>query len=350
MKHVLQIHMTNQCNLKCPYCYIHQNDKKISLDGLKKQIEHIQELSLRIDEFFDGEYDVTYFGGEPLIEYNNILLFDKYLKENLNIVHSFIQTNGILLNQNIKNELGKRNIHVGISCDGCDDKNHKYIEQLYKNKIVEMNPKMMVSNYNVSDLMKNIVYFYKLAMNNQIDNFYIDVSFVKDNIWDEKSLGILKQQLNSLYDFIVMNYDSYHRWIYIGFVEKILQNIKNGKRNYVCFAGSSGFSLTPEGIIYPCSRFYTNHEYPLFDSNKNLFFEDNIQFIKSMNTTVDDKCNKCVLNQFCNHGCLYSQIKNDGIVDGYCEVLKMCFHMVTDLYKYMKNKYNINILERVNGN
>lgn len=346
MKHVIQIHMTNACNLKCEYCYINQNSKKLTFDVLKKQIKNIQYLSKKIDDSFDGEYDVTYFGGEPLLEYENILLFDEYLKTNLNVVHSFMQTNGILLNDKIKNEFDTRNIHIGISCDGCNDNNHKYIEQLYKNKIVEMQPKMMIDNHNVYNMMKNIVYFYKLAMKNDIDNFYIDVSFVKDNIWDKNSLNELKNQVNNLYDFMVMNYDNYNRWIYIGFVEKILQNLLNGKRNFICFAGSSGFSITPEGIIYPCSRFYTNHQYPLYDSNNDTYFEDNISYIKSINNTYNDKCNKCILNNFCNQGCLYSQIQNNGVIDGYCEVLKICFHMVTKLYQYMKNKYNINILNK----
>lgn len=133
--------MTNACNLKCEYCYINQNSKKLTFDVLKKQIKNIQYLSKKIDDGFDGEYDVTYFGGEPLLEYENILLFDEYLKTNLNVVHSFMQTNGILLNDKIKNEFDTRNIHIGISCDGCNDNNYKYIEQLYKNKIVEMQPK-----------------------------------------------------------------------------------------------------------------------------------------------------------------------------------------------------------------
>lgn len=67
-----------------------------------------------------------------------------------------MQTNGILLNDKIKNEFDTRNIHIGISCDGCNDNNHKYIEQLYKNKIVEMQPKMMIIYIQmmVQDIMK----------------------------------------------------------------------------------------------------------------------------------------------------------------------------------------------------
>ena len=37
MKHVIQIHMTNACNLKCEYCYINQNSKKLTFDVLKNK-------------------------------------------------------------------------------------------------------------------------------------------------------------------------------------------------------------------------------------------------------------------------------------------------------------------------
>ena len=50
MKHVIQIHMTNACNLKCEYCYINQNSKKLTFDVLKKQIKNIQYLSKKIDD------------------------------------------------------------------------------------------------------------------------------------------------------------------------------------------------------------------------------------------------------------------------------------------------------------
>ena len=40
MKHVIQIHMTNVCNLKCEYCYINQNSKKLTFDVLKNAKEN----------------------------------------------------------------------------------------------------------------------------------------------------------------------------------------------------------------------------------------------------------------------------------------------------------------------
>ena len=167
----------------------------------KQQIKYVEQLSNRIDDDFDGKYDVTYFGGEPLIEYQNILKFDEYLKQSLNIQHSFVQTNGILLDKEKIRQLRKRNIYIGISCDGYNDKNHIYIEKIFQNKWLPVEAKMMINKYNVSDLMKNVVYFYRQAMRVDCGNLYIDVSFVKDNTWDKQSIEILKQQLKNLYDY-----------------------------------------------------------------------------------------------------------------------------------------------------
>lgn len=347
MNHNLQIHMTNKCNLNCEYCYIKQDNAVLTFDVLKQQMGVAKSLSNKIDRFFSGTYDVTYFGGEPLLEIDNILIFDDWLKKNFNIKYSFIQSNGMLLNESIKEKLDKNNIHIGISCDGCNDKNHFIYEELIKNKIVDVTPKIMIDNNNCANIMNNFYYFYKLAMNNNTEKLYLDFSLVKDDIWNEDSIRVMSEQIDKLFVQIEYLYVNYKMYIHIGFIERIFQNIWQGKRSFICFAGKNGFSITPEGIIYPCSRFYTNHKYPLYDSNLKYYYEDNIAFIEKNNSTYNVKCKSCSINKFCNQGCYYSQLNNGDIIDGYCELLRMIFNKCTNFYLMMKNKYNINIYDLI---
>ena len=342
MKHTIQVHMTNSCNLKCEYCYIKQNSLSLTQDVLEQQLAKVKELSYMLSGC-DCEYDVTYFGGEPLLKIDNVLKFDEYICDNFDVCHKFMQTNGMLLTKAIKEKLDDRKINIGISCDGCNDPNHKEVERLYREKIIHMHPKMMVDGYNVGSLMENIKYFFDMAIRTQCRDFYIDASFVKDKVWNKKSLEILKTQLDELNDFILWVYKNYNYYLKIGFLDRVLQNIIKGKRDFICFAGSTGFSITPTGVIYPCSRFYSANEYPLYDSNRNEFFYDNIDFIKKNNITKNEKCNECAINKYCNQGCYYSQIKNGGIIDEYCEVQKIAFHKVTELYKKFRKFYNIDI-------
>jgi radical SAM protein with 4Fe4S-binding SPASM domain len=312
---------------------------------LKKQMSCVEKLSVMTDTQFDGTYNVTYFGGEPLLEINNIILFDKWLKRNYNIKFSFLQTNALLLNETVKNTLKNQNINIGISCDGEKDNNHHHFENLVKENVIPVQAKTMISNYNLS-IMEPVNYFYKIAMKNNCEDLYIDISFVKENIWNEDNVSIIKDELLRLKEFLIFHYKNYHRWIRIGFVERILENIVLGKRNFVCFAGKNGFSLTPEGIIYPCSRFYTNDYYRLCDSNEEKFYYDNIKFVASNNNTINDKCNQCKINKFCNQGCLYAQYKNGGIIDGYCLLLNELYNMVSGLYLFMNKEYNIDITKK----
>lgn len=316
----------------------------MTFEFLQKQLDAVQELSERLNGKQEYEYDITFFGGEPLLELENIFLFEEYIGKKLNVVHKFIQTNGMLLNSEVKERLDSRNINIGISCDGCNDHNHRAIEKLYEEHVVYMHPKMMVSGYNVKDLMTNVKYFFDIAFRTNQQNFYLDASYVKDDVWSEQSLKELKSQLTKLNEFILWVYETYHYYLKIGFYDRVMQNIKQGKRDFVCFAGKTGFSLTPSGIIYPCSRFYSDDLFPLYDSNENIWYDTNIKAVSLQNTTDNQKCQECPIGKYCNQGCYLSQLKNGGLIDGYCEVQRITFHMVTELYKTMKNKYNTNVM------
>jgi radical SAM domain protein len=194
--------------------------------------------------------------------------------------------------------------------------------------------------------MKNISYFVNFAINTQQKNFYIDVSFVKDNVWDKDALQELKFQLDELLIFYKKVYQDTGMLLGIGFLDRAMQNMIYGKRKFICFAGKNGFSITPSGIIYPCSRFYSVDKYKLYDSNVDTYFWDNIAFIKDNNVTENNKCMNCKINKFCNQGCYYSQLENESIIDGYCSVLKLIFKFTAGLYKEMKNECDVYITER----
>ena len=345
MRHTIQIHMTNKCNLKCEYCYINQNSEELNFDLLKKQINNVEILSKKLDDSFNGEYDITYFGGEPLLKFNDILKFDNYICDVLDVKRKFIQTNGIELTKDKVNILSNNNINIGISCDGCSDKNHTFIENLYHENVVSMQPKMMVDGYNVKNMMKNILYFFDIAIKNNNQSFYIDVSFVKDDVWNKQSLDELKKQLNQLHDFIIDCYAHTGFLLCIGFVDRIIQNIVYGKRDFICFAGKNGFSITPSGIIYPCSRFYSSDKYKLYDSNIDKFYYDTIKYIREHNNTENEKCCNCSIKKYCNQGCYFSQLEKGDVIEEFCQVMRMSFKMVSNLYKDMKNRFNVDIVE-----
>ena len=67
------IHLTNQCNLRCKYCYQTKKDKDISFENIKRLIDY--EVSRK------EKYSIiNFFGGEPLIRKNVIKDTIEYMK------------------------------------------------------------------------------------------------------------------------------------------------------------------------------------------------------------------------------------------------------------------------------
>ena len=349
MNHTLQIHVTNECNLRCEYCYIKFKKTSLTLDVFLKQFNRINELSYMLDDNFDGKYQITYFGGEPLLNYETILQIDDYIKNNKNVEFSHIQTNGLLYTDSMKKELDNRNIHVGYSFDGISESNDRkcQYEDSINNCLLNHDPKIMIDNNNINTIVDNYKYFLNFGKKNNV-HVNPDFTFVRDNIWDDKSIEILKTNITKLVDLLVKLTISTNKLHYVGFIKTFILDIiissKFGKRNFCCFAGHNGFALTPDGIIYPCSRFYSNDKYKLYDSNVDVFYHKNINFLKSViNPKNYDECKSCNIYKHCNGGCHFSQLENGDFkrmkpIDSYCKILKFVYSEVVRYYDLVKNE------------
>lgn len=64
IKHMV-VNLTNECNLRCKYCFTEHNPKRMTLDVLKQAIQ-----------FGTTTCDVkriTFFGGEPMLEFETLI-------------------------------------------------------------------------------------------------------------------------------------------------------------------------------------------------------------------------------------------------------------------------------------
>ena len=55
--------LTHNCNLRCTYCYAGEKlDRRMSLDTARRAVNFLAENS-------DGSCAITFFGGEPMLEF-----------------------------------------------------------------------------------------------------------------------------------------------------------------------------------------------------------------------------------------------------------------------------------------
>lgn len=111
----IRLNMTNQCNLRCNYCYLDFNNQELSYETAI----NIVEWHLR----WDGEKKaISFFGGEPLLKFENIrriVEFSDTLVEKLwKKMQYRIATNAILMNPEIAEYLASHDFDIHISWNG----------------------------------------------------------------------------------------------------------------------------------------------------------------------------------------------------------------------------------------
>ncbi|MCH8518878.1 radical SAM protein [Candidatus Gracilibacteria bacterium] len=103
---ILDIYITEVCNLNCEYCYVDIKKKEDTSINVGTFTERIHLL----------EYDVIkFYGGEPLVKWKEIIQIVSSVQEKNKKIIFTVVTNGTLLSEKILAELNKLSINIGIS-------------------------------------------------------------------------------------------------------------------------------------------------------------------------------------------------------------------------------------------
>ena len=104
------LHITNQCNLNCRYCYINKNN--IDMDFVVAK-EIIDKLIVSLKENNFNNIVLSFSGGEPLLKIDLIEKIINYCNGFNNIYFSYrILTNGILIDDKVIKLIKEDNIDV----------------------------------------------------------------------------------------------------------------------------------------------------------------------------------------------------------------------------------------------
>ena len=321
----IELSMTNDCNLKCPYCYVKQNHKSLTLETFKKalpKIHHYMKLANC------SNYDIAFFGGEPLLKFDLIKKIIPILRQDKYFNHCTVVSNLALLTPQMRDYFKENKISVSWSFDGITSnvsratKNGKNVIEIYESKkdlILSLvnGCHSIVYPENCLDMLRNAEYMHNFGLKR------IDFAVVRDNVWKPRDIENFKSVLPKLHQFLSDNN------IYGGFFELMRCDIRDseeyGKRDFGCFAGVNGCSVSTDGEIFACERFETNGKFN-YEKMDNPF-----KFKSTYNPKNYEKCKKCELYNFCNCGCLYSQLQNGNQpLDCVCELFKAIYEIVKD--------------------
>lgn len=291
----IALHLTDNCNLRCKYCYISKKGST-SIDPTRciNYIESIINNGIK-------QLHIQFTGGEPLLEWDSLKMI--YLNINRiakirDVICSFsVQTNGTLLkNENYK-WLCERGISIGLSIDGPLSIHDKYRKTINGNGSLadidfgfiplENRQDILINSVVTPETIGNLLNSIKYLYGSGFRWFVPKLDFMSD--WSESDLDKMDKEYQKLakwYFKIINNIDA-------PVIRPILDRaaaIMHGFDNEDCGGGIDAFALSPEMNLYPCSLWWA------LELNQNI--TQNIKTFSGNNCKEDNLCsiNRCAAN------------------------------------------------------
>lgn len=334
----LEISVTEKCNLGCPYCYVANRPTWMEPETFDNAMPELYNLMKRSN---DSEFHVSFFGGEPLLNWDLITYAVPKLTADPKCKGINIITNLTMIDADKAKYLKEHGVGVSWSFDGMSSNTTRPLLPLLENTNPETGElfdgildmynhkkdiitdltngcKVMIWPGNTKDMTENFEFLLSWGIEHP------DFSIVRDDVWTEDDLHDYRRELIRLTDCYIAKLKAGIPCS-VGFLRlailDILYGLVKGKRPFGCFAGTHGGVLMSSGEFYPCARF-ASKKIMKMDSDYDFKYYQDI-----FNPQNFDKCEPCQLKQVCNAGCTYSQVTNGNKpLDSICEI----FHITNE--------------------
>ncbi len=308
----LQIVLTDRCNLNCVYCSAGSNDSCRSSTLkyariIEFMLEHLQLLENSRDA--DRRIVIRYFGGEPLlckealldsIEYIDAQYQKKHIKRKY-----IINTNGVLLDRRLIENLGKYNVQVNVSMDGMDDYTNSL--RLSKEgrtvfKEVENTINLLAESgidYGVICVLNKI----NMEYSRELVDYWVSTLQLKQ-VFVERMVFSSEKDIENIHDYVESLLDIYYYGNSVGLTvlgqwAKMFR-LFNGKNMKLLTCGAYGkiASLRPDGFITSCQIISQPKFATIIDYINSSYYHDSIKSQYRL-----EYCENCHIEGICAGSC-----------------------------------------------
>lgn len=352
------LNMSNKCNLKCKYCYADGGKYASQKDNLMSDQTFENIVKELLEQGIKHIGVVSFFGGEPLLNYRLIKRGIKILDKSITVGTYEIVTNGWYLNKDMLIFFKEHNIKLSISIDGPQDiTDFLRGKGTYDRVMLGLDIAKSIGYSNVECSATYTKYHEKFGYTYDGIAKYFEELGVKATISkvisnDMSLIPIHKITREELKEDIWRSAEKIYNNQQIGginpYLYRTLMSLVFGSRsiNY-CDDLVSTFSIAYDydGTKYNCFHFWGNKKYLLQDNN--LCNNDEIDMMNCKENNVI--CQKCWAKYMCKL-CTASIIQNTmewPIMDnGECKdrnILEMCmecvieYHMAGKIMKLVRN-------------
>ncbi len=300
---------TTNCNLRCSYCFQNMIQKNIHMS--KEDIHSIIKFIKSRIRSSTKKVHVTWFGGEPLMEFDLIVLFSHLMdqiitKKNIKYSASMI-TNGTLL------DVAK----IDVLVNNCHLSNFQITIDGTEKEYCKMKKASPIQFHNLFVSLKYLIKYARVSVRLNCDkNNYDNLKQVAKDIINFCGINSnLRIYLAKIIDYTCMgNEDNYTQSefdIKLFEFNKYLAELLNKKdfkirlpiyRKQFCgLVKINNLVIGPSCELYKCEHDIGNQEKIIGNIKQGIFYSDYLlDFLKN---SPKDECKKCKLFPICLGGC-----------------------------------------------
>lgn len=330
------LHISNQCNIACSYCYLDKDRRDMTLDTGQKIVEKVFETAQR-----NGVQEIKfkYAGGEPLLNFSLIQdihqIVSVYSKKTGIAIDCVVLTNGINLTSDKIEFIKKNKLNVMISLDGIEEFNdiHRHnknnkgtFKSVTRNidKVItyDIFPQISItlSSLNAKGLPDIIRWVMERKLPFNI-NFYRTSKFSKliANMEDELFINSIIESFEVIKNSFPLEYS---------FLSIIDRSNLSFPHFYACGVGFNYLVFDTDGNLASCHMEMDNY------IPANLTQGDLLDLLRSKNTIQNasveliEECNTCRWKYWCASGCPVNTFNTEDRYDvksPYCHVYKSVY-------------------------
>lgn len=251
------IHLSDACNLDCPYCSIQTKPRKTYLNA-KDTLHIVETIAIFVRSEGITSLSIRFGGGEPLLNFTQVEVIVRGLRSQLPEtcrLELLLITNLTLLTASQLDFIAQNDISVCVSLDGTEEYHNRtrnfngkgsfqLIErnmELLEQRHVPYHISSVISNRNLDGLEEFVEYLIR-------KNIVFRLSLVRGEEFDfEKAILVFEAVYKTFERHILSGYEftRYHNLCNLSFFQP---------RLLTCGSGINSFAIYTNGDLYPCTH------------------------------------------------------------------------------------------------
>ena len=302
----LTLHVTDDCNLNCKYCFVPRGPARMSRE--------VAFAAARMGMTNSKTSGLLFYGGEPLLERQliyDVADYTKAIKKETG--HTFfykMTTNGTLLDEEFLRFSSDINLTIGFSHDGPLQDNCRLFHDgsgsyaLLDEKIpllLQYQPYAVGMSVMDPSTVHQAARTVQFMFDKGFRYISININYDKAAPWTRKHLSVLEGEYQKMAEMYMEWTKAEEKFYLSPFDTKILSLLKgedyNKDRRRMALNQPS---VAPDGKIYPGSRYLGDPEFVIGDVFSGIDAEKQ-RFIYEKGSTPPEPCLACAIRTRCNY-------------------------------------------------